>query len=104
MFTEYVYRFQCIETAGTLGRTGGHDVWIGHGAVILPGVSIGTGAAIGAGAVVSKEVPPFAIVVGVPARRSPISYPIEDELELQKPPPTPQLEQMPWMRFAPARI
>lgn len=46
----------------------GPDVWIGHGAVILPGVSIGTGAAIGAGAVVTKDVPDFAIVVGVPGR------------------------------------
>jgi len=46
----------------------GHDVWIGHGAILLPGVSIGTGAAIGAGAVVSKDVPDFAIVVGVPGR------------------------------------
>jgi phosphonate metabolism protein (transferase hexapeptide repeat family) len=46
----------------------GHDVWIGHGAVVLPGVRIGTGAAIGAGAVVSKEIPPFAVAVGVPAR------------------------------------
>jgi phosphonate metabolism protein (transferase hexapeptide repeat family) len=46
----------------------GHDVWVGHGAVILPGVQIGSGAAIGAGAVVSKNVPPFAVVAGVPAR------------------------------------
>jgi phosphonate metabolism protein (transferase hexapeptide repeat family) len=46
----------------------GNDVWIGHGAILLPGVSVGTGAAIGAGAVVSKDVPPFAIVVGVPGR------------------------------------
>jgi phosphonate metabolism protein (transferase hexapeptide repeat family) len=46
----------------------GHDVWIGHGAVVLPGLMIGTGAAIGAGAVVTKDVPPFAIVVGVPGR------------------------------------
>lgn len=46
----------------------GHDVWIGHGAVILPGVTLGTGCAIGAGAVVTKDVPPFAIVVGVPGR------------------------------------
>lgn len=46
----------------------GHDVWIGHGAVVLPGVSIGTGAAIGSGAVVSKDVHPFTIVAGVPAR------------------------------------
>jgi phosphonate metabolism protein (transferase hexapeptide repeat family) len=46
----------------------GHDVWIGHGAVVLPGISIGNGAAIGAGAVVTKDVPPFAIVIGVPGR------------------------------------
>ena len=46
----------------------GNDVWVGHGAVILPGVRIGTGAAIGAGAVVSKHVPDFAIAAGVPAR------------------------------------
>ncbi len=46
----------------------GHDVWIGHGAVVLPGVTVGTGAAIGAGAVVSKDVPPFTVVAGVPAK------------------------------------
>ncbi|WP_338664389.1 DapH/DapD/GlmU-related protein [Pararoseomonas sp. SCSIO 73927] len=46
----------------------GPDVWVGHGAIILPGVTVGTGAAIGAGAVVTKDVPDFAIVVGTPAR------------------------------------
>jgi hypothetical protein len=46
----------------------GHDVWIGHGATILPGVSIGNGAAIGAGAVVAKDVAPYTIVGGVPAK------------------------------------
>lgn len=47
--------------------TMGHDIWVGHGATILAGVSVGTGAVIGAGAVVSKDVPPFAVVVGVAA-------------------------------------
>ncbi len=46
----------------------GHDVWLGHGVIVLPGVVIGTGAAIGAGALVTKEVPPFAVAVGNPAR------------------------------------
>lgn len=46
----------------------GNDVWIGHGAVVLPGVSIGSGAAVGAGSIVTKDVPPFAIVVGNPGR------------------------------------
>lgn len=48
--------------------TVGHDVWIGHGAVITPGVTIGTGAVIGANAVVTKDVAPYQIVAGVPAR------------------------------------
>jgi len=46
----------------------GHDVWIGHGAIVMPGVSIGIGAVVGAGAVVTRDVEPYTIVVGVPAR------------------------------------
>jgi hypothetical protein len=46
----------------------GHDVWIGHGVTILPGVTVGHGAVIGAGAVVSRDVAPYEIVGGVPAR------------------------------------
>lgn len=46
----------------------GHDVWIGHGAIVLPGRNIGTGAVIAAGAIVTKDVPPYTIVAGNPAR------------------------------------
>lgn len=46
----------------------GHDVWIGHAAIIMPGVTVGTGAVIGSGAVVTKDVEPYTIVGGVPAR------------------------------------
>lgn len=46
----------------------GNDVWIGYEAVIMPGVHIGDGAIIGTRAVVTKDVPPYAIMGGVPAR------------------------------------
>jgi len=46
----------------------GHDVWIGHGAIILPGRNIGTGAVVAGGAVVTKDVAPYSIVAGNPAR------------------------------------
>ena len=46
----------------------GNDVWIGYEAVILSGVTIGDGAVIGARAVVTKDVPPYTIMGGVPAR------------------------------------
>lgn len=44
------------------------DVWIGYGATILSGVHIGQGAVVAAGAVVAKDVPPYAVVGGVPAK------------------------------------
>ncbi len=47
----------------------GHDVWIGHGAVVLPGVSIGNGAVIGANAVITRDVDPYEVMAGTPARR-----------------------------------
>jgi phosphonate metabolism protein (transferase hexapeptide repeat family) len=45
----------------------GHDVWIGHGAVILPGVTVANGAVIGANAVVTRDVGAYEIVAGMPA-------------------------------------
>lgn len=46
----------------------GHDVWIGDNVVVMSGVSVGTGAVIGANAVVTRDVAPYAIVAGAPAR------------------------------------
>lgn len=46
----------------------GCNVWIGSGAIILPGVSIGDNAIVAAGAVVTRDVPPSSLVAGVPAR------------------------------------
>jgi len=47
----------------------GHRVWIGYRAIILPGVEIGESAVVGAGAVVTKDVAPFTIMAGNPARK-----------------------------------
>jgi acetyltransferase-like isoleucine patch superfamily enzyme len=46
----------------------GSDVWLGHNAMVLEGVNVGDGAVIGAGAIVTEDVPPYAIVAGVPAK------------------------------------
>lgn len=45
----------------------GNDVWIGQGAILMPGVQIGHGAVVAAGAVVTKDVSPYAIFTGIPA-------------------------------------
>ncbi len=46
----------------------GHDVWIGHKAIVLPGVTVGNGAVVAAGAVASRDVKPYSVVGGVPAK------------------------------------
>lgn len=50
------------------GSVLGADVWVGAGAVILQGVTVGNGAVIGANSVVTRDVPPYAVSVGVPSR------------------------------------
>jgi acetyltransferase-like isoleucine patch superfamily enzyme len=73
----------------------GNDVWIGHGAFILPGISIGDGAIVGACSVVTKDVEPYTIVAGNPARIIKKRFPIEIITELQK---------IKWWRFAPWQL
>lgn len=68
------FRYQGVDEAFRKRRQGrrvsiGHDVWIGHGAVVMPGVAIGIGAVVGANAVVTRDVEPFEIVAGNPARK-----------------------------------
>lgn len=62
----------------------GHDVWIGARAILMDGIKIGNGAIIAANAVVTKDVPPYAIVAGVPAKIIKYRF-LEDKIEeLQK--------------------
>ena len=53
---------------GKIATIVGNDVWIGDNSVVVRGINIGNGAIIGASAVVTRDVPPYAIVVGNPAR------------------------------------
>lgn len=62
----------------------GHDVWIGERAILMDGISVGTGAVIAAGAVVTKDVAPYSIVGGVPARHLKFRFEMEEILVLLK--------------------
>ena len=62
----------------------GHDVWIGHGVIVLPGVSVGNGAVLAAGAVVTKNVAPYSIVGGVPAKTLKARFPQQIAHDLQE--------------------
>lgn len=68
----FPFKVECLgeefEAVSKGDITVGDDVWIGYGATILSGVHIGQGSVVAAGAVVTKDVPPYAIVGGVPAR------------------------------------
>lgn len=83
----YPFKVKITNTTNNEGITKGNivvkdDVWIGYGATIMSGVHIEQGAVIAAGAVVTKDVPPYAIVGGVPAKiiKYRFSQPIVDKL------------------------
>lgn len=72
-----------------------HDVWIGHGAMVMPGVKVGTGSIIAAGAVVTKDVEAYSIVGGNPAKH--IRYRVESPLKER-------LLESEWWKYPPETI
>jgi acetyltransferase-like isoleucine patch superfamily enzyme len=79
-FTTYPFRIFKPETFGykdlpVKDTIVGHDVWIGHNAAIMPGVNIGSGAIVAAASVVTRDVPPYAVVGGNPAVIIRMRYP-----------------------------
>jgi acetyltransferase-like isoleucine patch superfamily enzyme len=92
--------FECIDRAGyaaarALRTDIGADVWIGANAFIRKGTRIGVGAIVGAHTVVLKDVPPYAIMVGVPARLIGYRFSAETRAEL---------EQSAWWTMGKARL
>lgn len=86
-FTTYPFRIFKPETFGykdlpVKDTVVGHDVWIGQNAAIMPGVTIGSGAIVAAAAVVTRDVPPYAVVGGNPAAIIRMRYPDDVIAEL----------------------
>jgi acetyltransferase-like isoleucine patch superfamily enzyme len=61
-------RVQGVEPDQIRPVTIGDDVWVGHGSKLMPGVTIGEGAVVGAGSIVTRDVPPYTLVAGAPAK------------------------------------
>lgn len=89
-------QYHCYATRSELKPvTIGHDVWIGSDVLIKRGVTVGHGAVIGAGSIVTRDVPPYAIVAGSPARVLRFRFP-EEVIE--------RLQASAWWRFGPDRV
>lgn len=93
-YHRYKFEFEGPPTKAKITRIG-HDVWIGHGAYIAAGVRIGDGAIVAAHSVVSKDVPPYAVVAGNPA--------VIKRMRLPPELITPMLR-CKWWRFAPWQL
>ena len=97
-FFFFFYRgfVKCTSEEIEYGAEIGHDVWIGSNAIILPNVRVGNGAVIGAGAVVTKDVAPYEIVCGVPAKH--LKWRLEDSDLREK------LNKIPWYDWSDDKI
>lgn len=93
-YHSYKFDFQGPPTKAKI-TTIGNDVWIGHGAYIAAGVTIGDGAIVAAHSVVTKDVPPYAVVAGNPA--------VIKRIRLQPELITPMLRTK-WWRYAPWQL
>lgn len=80
IFDEYHF----ADSEGSKWCTIGNDVWIGNSAMILDGVNIGDGAIVGAGSLVNNNIPPYAIVGGVPAKIIRYRFSEDERRELLK--------------------
>ena len=87
-FTDTTIRFKTITSLG-------NDVWIGANAIIMPGVKVGNGAVIGAGSLVTKDVEPFQIVYGIPAKNKGFRFDAETIAKI---------ENMRWWEWSDERI
>jgi acetyltransferase-like isoleucine patch superfamily enzyme len=93
-YHDYAFSYEGPATKAQVTRIG-NDVWIGHGAYIAAGVTIGDGAIVAAHAVVSRDVPPYAVVAGNPA--------VIKRMRLPPELLTPMLR-CKWWRFAPWQL
>ncbi len=78
----FPFKVKCIKTEDKEANSKGSiivedDVWVGQNAIVMSGVHIGQGAVVAAGAVVTKDVPPYAVVGGVPAKIIKYRFPYE---------------------------